>query len=169
MTPGPRLYWIREPFGRRLAVSARPAGHERLEAEVLGWRASGVDAVVSMMEADEAEELGLAAEGHLCRQNGITFVSCPIPDHGVPEDEAALRSAVDVALSLLAREKRVVVHCFAGMGRSPLFVACTLVGHGLEPDLAWDRIVSARGLQLPETDAQWQWVAEFADRHRGGR
>lgn len=166
MPRGPKLYWIREPFGRRLAVSARPQGYEELEEDVLGWRESGVGAVVSMMEPEEAEELGLAAEGEVCRQNGIEFISCPVSDHGVPDDFDSLLRGVDQALGLLGESKRVVAHCFAGIGRSPLFVACALVRHGLDVDLAWDRIIAARGLQLPDNDSQWQWVAEFADRAR---
>ena len=166
MARGPELFWIEEPFGRRLAVSRRPLGFEDLEDDVAAWRAAGLDVVVSMMEPVEAEELGLAAEGLVCLQHGIELISCPVPDHGVPRDADALLRSVDRVLRHLAAGRRVAAHCYAGMGRSPLFVASVLVRHGIDPDAAWERLIAARRLPLPDTDEQWQWVAELADRLR---
>lgn len=168
MAGGPRLFRIDEPFEGRLAVSQRPQGWDALEGDVIGWRDAGVDAVVSMMQPDEAEEFGLSAQELFCREHGVEMIRCPVSDHGIPEDREAVMAAVDRALALLSAGRSVAAHCFAGIGRSPLFVAAVLVRHGLEADVAWERINAARGLQLPETDAQWQWVAEFADSLRSG-
>ncbi len=162
MSAGPRLYRIAEPFGRRLAVSSRPQGWSELEDQVAWWKKSGVDVVVSLIEDDEAEELGLARQQETCADAGIELIRCPVPDHGIPEDREAILVAVDQVMAHLAGGRTVAAHCFAGIGRSPLFVASVLVRHGLDAGTAWDRITAARGHPLPDTDAQWQWVADLA-------
>ena len=80
MAGGPELFWIEAPFSGRLAVSRRPLGFEELEHEVAAWRASGLDVVVSMLEADEAAELGLSLQAEVCREHGIELIGCPVPD-----------------------------------------------------------------------------------------
>jgi protein tyrosine phosphatase (PTP) superfamily phosphohydrolase (DUF442 family) len=162
MLEGPKLYWLDTPFDRRLAVSTRPGGWEELEESAAGWRGSGLDVIVSMLEREEAEDMGLADQSEICRAAGLHYINCPVPDHGTPEDEGAVLAAVDEALAHLKQGKRVAAHCFAGIGRSPLFVACVLVRYGVPVDVAWNRLIVARGLRLPDTSAQQRWVSTFA-------
>ena len=55
----------------------------------------------------------------------------------------------------LAREFRrgeaIAVHCYAGIGRSALLLACILVSLGVEAEAAWAAISRARGFDVPET------------------
>ncbi len=162
MLEGPKLYWVDQPFEGRLAVSARPGGWEEMSESAAGWRTSGLDVIVSMLERDEADDLGLTEQAEICRAAGIHYINCPVPDHGTPEDEEAVLAAVDQALGHLNQGKRVAAHCFAGIGRSPLFVACVLVRHGVPVDVAWNRLNAARGMRLPDTLAQQRWVSNFA-------
>ena len=158
---GPQIYWIERPFDGRLAIVRRP-GDVDLERQIAAWRDAGLNLIVSMLEAAEAEELGLGLEELLCRQHGLDFISCPVPDHGLPEDARAVIACVDHVLAALRLGRRVAAHCFAGVGRSPLFVASVLVRHGLKPDEAWAGIMAARRVTVPDTDAQRQWVADLA-------
>lgn len=155
---GPRLFFVDQPFDARLAISERPMGFDDLDDDVAGWRASGIGAVVSMLESDEAEDLGLAHEGSLCISHGIDFISCPISDHGVPDDDAVVEAAARRALDHLTAGRRVAAHCFAGIGRSPLLTAAVLVLHGVPAGTAWEKLKRARGLRLPDTKAQLEWI-----------
>lgn len=140
----------------------RPRAGDWLEDEVAAWRNEGINAVVCLLETDEIDELGLRGEADLCRKAGITFVSFPIRDRGVPgsvPDTARLaRSIVD----RLHEGKAEAIHCRAGIGRSALIAACTLVLCGLDPDIALSRIADVRGVAVPDTDEQRQWVRDFA-------
>ena len=49
----------------------------------------------------------------------------------------------------------------AGVGRSSVIAACTLIGLGLQPEDALARIERARGMRVPDTDAQRRWVLSF--------
>jgi protein-tyrosine phosphatase len=124
--------------------------------------------VVSLLEPEEVAELGLQDEARLCRENTIAFVSFPIPDRGVPP---SWQAASDLArlLALQAGEGRTVaVHCRAGIGRSPVIAACALVQLGMNPDRAFEAIAKARGVAVPDTEHQREWVRTFADWLRSG-
>jgi protein-tyrosine phosphatase len=132
-----------------------------LEADVGEWKASGLDMVVSLLEPEEISELGLQQEAEFCRASGIEFVSFPIPDRGVPEAASdALRIASSIARGI-ANGRSIVIHCRAGIGRSSLIAACALICLGFEASDALALIKEARGLSVPDTDGQREWIEAF--------
>ena len=65
---------------------------------------------------------------------------------------------------LLKEERSLLLHCFAGMGRSVLLAACVMVLKGTHPEDACVRISDARGISgLPETEEQRDWIFDFAE------
>jgi protein-tyrosine phosphatase len=155
------IYWIDTPARGRLAIMARPRAGDWLTDEVDVWQRSGIDAVFSLLERDEIDELGLADEPDACVRHGIAFAAFPIPDRGVPQD---MREAVAIAQRIamdLEGGKCIAIHCRAGIGRSSLMAACALVCMGVLPDAAIDAIGTARGLSVPDTPAQHAWVRAF--------
>ncbi len=158
----PELYWIDRWSRGRLAIAPRPRSGDWLEDEIEAWRGLGVDVVVSLLTADEADELDLGKEGTLCEAKGIEFVSFPIPDRGVPASSRATRTLVNALDKALSQAKTVLVHCRQGIGRSPLVAACLLAVGGLTPQAAFERISASRGRPVPETAEQGEWVTVFA-------
>src|SRR5690349_10839669 len=73
------------PGPGRLATMAHPASGERLAPDLAHLRACGVDTLVSALTGRECGTLDLAREAELAYQAGLSFVSFPIPDRGVPE------------------------------------------------------------------------------------
>jgi hypothetical protein len=67
------------PPGR---IGVMPYPHPSAFAEL---KALGVDVVVSLLEAGEAQDVRLRDEGALCVGAGLEFLSLPICDHGVPD------------------------------------------------------------------------------------
>ena len=74
------VYWINNPHGVKLGVMSRPRGGDWLEGEILGLKSTGVGIVVSLLQDDEVAEFELDLEAGLCLENGIQYVSFPIPD-----------------------------------------------------------------------------------------
>jgi atypical dual specificity phosphatase len=64
-----------------------------------------------------------------CSRNGIEWVYYPIIDYGVPSDEEAFGELIDKALSAIAEGRGVCFHCYAGIGRTGMALACTLGKH----------------------------------------
>jgi hypothetical protein len=86
---------VREILDLKFALMPRPRGGEWLAEEILGWYAEGIRTVVSLLERDEAIELGLRDEEALCNSAGVNFISHPIPDRGVPGVRAGFSELVN--------------------------------------------------------------------------
>jgi len=157
----PTLFVIERAGPGRLATMACPRGGDWLGDEMAGLRAEGVDVLVSALTDSELAEIQLTAEPELATQAGLTYISFPIPDRGVPE-VAAATDLVGHLAKVLAAGQFVVVHCRAGIGRSSLTAAAVLVREEISPADAWERISAVRGLPVPDTEAQRAWLAGFA-------
>lgn len=154
----PDLFWIPGPWRGRLAVATRPRGGDWLEDEAAGWRRAGLDVVISLLENEEAAQLELAHEENIAKSNGVDFISFPIPDRGVPASMPAVLSLLKVIVEALEEGKGVAVHCRQGIGRSGLIAAGVLMSSGIGAEKAIESVSSARGLTVPETPAQLQWI-----------
>ncbi len=158
----PTLYWIEGPWKGRLAIAARPRGNDWLAEEVKGWRQSGVDVAASLLTSEEVEGFGLNEEAKFCRENGIAFITFPIPDRNVPKSYADALNFVRSLEKKLAGGKTVAVHCRQGLGRAAMISAGLLVLGGLDPEAAIHRVSSARACPVPETAEQSKWIARLA-------
>jgi protein-tyrosine phosphatase len=125
---------------------------------------AGVDVLVSMLQPDEAAELGLSEEAELCAAAGIQFWSFPIPDRETPPSTAAFAKFVEDLRVEVHAGRSVAVHCRASIGRSSLLLAALMTAEGYTPDDAFRRLTTARGLQVPDTPDQIQWIERFATR-----
>ncbi len=158
------LYWIDLPACGRLAIAARPRAGDWLADEVAGWRREGVDIVISLLESSEVAELDLRQEAELCRQEHLRFVSFPIADRAVPSSTNEAIALARSAAQWLGEGKGVVIHCRAGIGRAAMIAACVLVCLGADAGAAFATIAKARGVSVPDTDEQRQWVARLGER-----
>jgi protein-tyrosine phosphatase len=149
----------------RLAIVPRPRGNDWLENEVTQMKRAGVDVLVSMLQPDEATELGLSAEAKLCAAGGIQFRSFPIPDRETPPSTETFAKFVQELRVEVHAGRSVAVHCRASIGRSSLLLAALLTAEGYTADDAFRRLTTARGLQVPDTPDQIRWVERFAERH----
>lgn len=157
------LYWIEGPWRGRLAISPRPRGGDWLEHEIRAWSQSGINVAVSLLTLDEIRDLDLSEELELCRANNLSFVSFPIEDLGVPASREDALSLVTALERLLIEGQNILIHCRGGIGRSGLLAASLLVHSGIEPEAAIRRASAARGLSVPETPEQKQWVRKLAE------
>jgi len=159
----PQVHWIDLPIAGRLAIMARPCAGDWLDDEISGWRGEGIDIVVSLLEPEEVGELGLRGEADLCREKGMEFISFPILDRGVPVALRETAALAQVVATKIGEGKAVAVHCRAGIGRSSLIAACALVCLGFDWEAALDMIGKARGVTVPDTEGQRNWVKSFRD------
>ena len=51
-----------------------------------------------------------------------------------------------------------VVHCRAGIGRTGVVAAGILLHAAFEPEQAFARVSEVRGVDVPDTDEQYNWV-----------
>jgi len=155
-----RLYWINQFAEGNLAIMAAPRLDEQLESVVLAWKDEGVDVVVSLLEEFEIPNL-LDAERALCQEFGVEFFSFPLRDKTVPGNPDPFAAVARRLADRIIAGKSVAIHCRAGIGRSTTLAACVLILLGIDGAVALDMIAAARGLEVPETEAQRQWILGF--------
>jgi protein-tyrosine phosphatase len=114
--------------------------------------------VVSLLENDEAAQLDLAYEGTAVESAGLRFLSFPIPDRGVPPSTRQAPSLLANIAAALGQGQTVAVHCRQGIGRSGLIAAGLLVMSGMGVEKAIEAVSAARGLTIPETPDQLEWI-----------
>lgn len=155
----PTIYTVEQIGSSFLAVMARPTPGEWIEEEFAGIAAFGIDRVVSLLEPDEAEEMGLGEEKSLCEANRMEFLPYPLRDRGVPSSVAEFSQFTRRLYETIRGGAATVVHCRAGIGRTGMVAAGVLLRCGFEPEEAFAHIAKARGVSVPDTDQQRQWVA----------
>jgi protein-tyrosine phosphatase len=154
----PDLFWIPGPWPGRLAVSTRPRGGDWLEDESAGWRGAGLDVVVSLLEPDEAAQLGLENEGSVAESSGLRFIAYPIPDRGVPSSTPEALAFLRELIAELAAGRNVAIHCRQGVGRSGMVAVAALMMAGAGTRQSLEAVSHARGVAVPETASQRQWL-----------
>ena len=158
------MNWIVIEAAGGLAIMPRPRGGEWLADDIRALRSAGVDLLVSALEPEEEAFLELTEEAEMCERFGIAFERFPILDRSIPPLDKASIQFVEKLAELVADGRRVAIHCRMGIGRSGLLCASTLSVLGLEPQEAFWRTATARGLQVPDTREQWDWVYAFHQR-----
>lgn len=158
-----RILWVREIDPHRIAVTSCPPGDGDLAAHVAGWKAEGIDLVVSLQQLEERAKWGVLDEDRHCERRGIVFRSFPIADHDVPESVDAFAEFTRDMHREVISGKSMLVHCLAGIGRTGLLTSGVLFLLGVPRASIGDVLRRSRGFAMPETDEQRAWLGTFYD------
>jgi protein-tyrosine phosphatase len=150
-----------------LAIATCPRGGDWLTDDLECLALDGVDTLVSMLCIDEQIDLALENEGALCALHGLQYSSVPVTDLAPPPDSERFFEAVRDISSLLRAGQTVAVHCQQSTGRSGLFAVAVAVALGARLEQALDDVSAARGVRVPETQAQLDWLQENVGRLSG--
>jgi protein-tyrosine phosphatase len=155
------VLWIEEANPSRLAIVLRPRGDEGLQADLELVREAGIDVLVSLLTADDNEDLGLASEGKIAEQLGMKFIAYPILDRCTPSDLASFHALVANLRDQVRDGKRVGAHCRGCIGRATVLIASVMIALGWDASQALQKIERARGFPVPDTPEQLEWILHF--------
>jgi protein-tyrosine phosphatase len=141
-------WWIDEP---RLLGSANPSF-----ADLVALRAEGFSVVVSLLDEDEQRPYYDPARASAL---GYARYNIPIEDFGTPTVEQLLEFVRLVRG--LPEDRKIVVHCYAGIGRTGTFAAAYWIAKGLTVDEALNTVRLARP-EAVQTPRQRAVLDEFA-------
>lgn len=121
-------------------------------AEISRWSPS---TVLTLMETQELEGLGVGGLGQAVRDTGMRWLHAPIQDVDVPDARFETRWSL---LGHLLRQEllagcKVLVHCRGGRGRAGMIAARLLVEFGEDPEAAIAQVRAVRPGAI-ETRAQ---------------
>jgi protein-tyrosine phosphatase len=154
---------IELPFGLpgRIYRGRMPFSAKDPQGEIFPrMQALGISTVVVLAERDEY----LARSGRdlpaFYAENGLEVLHLPIPDFSVP-DLTSLDEAIRAVIQQAQAGKHVAVHCYAGYGRTGMFLACLarrVLGMSAEAAITWVRGYVPGSIEVEE---QLQIIQNF--------
>ena len=141
-----------------LAIMACPSVEVDAPASIQNVARLGIRQVVSLLEPTEARHLGLSDERLQVKACDMGFISFPIPDMGLPPSVEEFTQITQMLFTQVCAGFNTLVHCRAGIGRSGLLAAGVLLHTGMDAEKAFDYVSHMRGIRVPETLEQHQWL-----------
>ena len=124
------------------------------------FRQASVDTVVMLTEAGEDKLRSGLDLRKVYEENNMTVIHYPIVDFATPEDQTELKAVVSQVSQLVRQGNRIAVHCFAGQGRTGMFIALLgrqVLGLGGDEAIKWVR----EHFKAIETKAQEEIVRDY--------
>ena len=142
----------------KIQFGAMTGNWERdLRKDLMKIKESGYDVVVSLIEAEEFEELQVEGlRDGLVEELGMSWHWAPIADFSTPEQ--SVNTKLKEVLFFLEEGKSVFVHCKGGLGRAGLVSAWLLTHFGRTSYEAIREVREARSPSAIETKAQENWI-----------
>jgi atypical dual specificity phosphatase len=135
--PASKIKWL---IPGKLAKASTPD-----DADLMNWKSEGITSVVNLLETSFEDVL--RAE----KNAGFKVLHSPVDDFGAPELEQ-LKEVVSFINKDVSAGGKVLVHCFAGIGRTGTVLIAYLLNKGMEMSLAIEKVQSLGA--SPQSDKQ---------------
>jgi ADP-ribosyl-[dinitrogen reductase] hydrolase len=165
---GDWISWLRHPaFAGAIGLTRLPGILlSSLANDLAVIRASGATCLVTLTEARELRWAGRGDFAAEVERAALVWHHLPIRDFGVPDArfEAEWQAVGPELRDRLEQGERLVIHCYAGLGRTGLITARLLIEFGEDPDRAIALVRSARrgSIQTAEQETYLRAVAGAA-------
>ncbi|KAL7876812.1 hypothetical protein SRHO_G00034550 [Serrasalmus rhombeus] len=136
-----------------------------LEKDVGDLCAEGVEGRLRVLHACGAGAVSSAVSVERYTERGLVVHHLPFPDGGAPEMPQCCHILEELQLSL-QNQRRTVIHCYGGLGRSGLIAACLLLhlSVSMTPSKAIDILRELRGSGAIQTVKQYNFLHEFREK-----
>ena len=131
-----------------------------LENLLIEYKQRRVKLVVTLLDFNEIEDLGIISFSTFLMDNGFNWIHCPIRDRSTCSDQKRIRTLLQDIKEVLKPSNSVLIHCHAGLGRTGLLAATFLVSMGLPAESAIKTIRETRPGSI-ETIEQERYVKEW--------
>ena len=131
----------------------------RLYFDLQRIRRWGAHGVVTLLEEQELKRMGLQRLPRLIKGANLWWKYLPIEDRAAPDDwfEEEWESQGARLREQLLQGERIIIHCFAGLGRTGMIAARILVECGMDPKRAIATVRHTQPARI-QTRAQYHFV-----------
>jgi len=136
-----------------LAGMARPGKIDSLNEDLDYLQKLGIKAIISLTET--------AINQEAVKNYGFHYMHIPVDDFTAPSLNQVLKCMEFIDMMNQAN-KAVVIHCFAGYGRTGTMLACYLVKQGENAIKAIERVRNKRPLSI-QVKSQVEKIFEYED------
>ncbi|XP_054894592.1 cyclin-dependent kinase inhibitor 3 [Poeciliopsis prolifica] len=141
-----------------------------LQRDVDELKNQGVQNVFVFLSRGELSKYRVPSLLEVYNEHGFTVHHTPLPDGDVPELEQCCQ-ILDQLQVCLEKNRKTVVHCYEGLGRSALIAACLLLH--LSPTMTADKAIEIlkehRGGGAIQTVKQYNFLHEFKEKYAAYR
>ncbi|KAK9534022.1 hypothetical protein VZT92_009097 [Zoarces viviparus] len=137
-----------------------------LDRDVEELQNQGVQEVFVFCTRGELSKYRVSSLLEVYRQRGFTVHHAPFSDGDAPELEQCCQILEELRLSL-ENNRRTVIHCYGGLGRSGLIAACLLLqlSHTMTANKAIEILREHRGGGAIQTVKQYNFLHEFREKY----
>lgn len=138
-----------------------------LQKDVEEMQSQGVQDVFVFCTRGELNKYRVPSLLEVYQQKGFTVHHTPFPDGDTP-DLGQCCHILDQLQHNLDHDRRTVIHCYGGLGRSALIAACLLLQLSLTmtANKAIEILREHRGGGAIQTVKQYNFLHEFRDKYR---
>jgi protein-tyrosine phosphatase len=164
--PDPNTYWV---IPGKLLAGEYPGARDPEEARgrLRKFLGAGFRHFIDLTEAGELEPYAELLDKE--EDSGTRYQRIPIGDVSVPEQPKTMAAIIATIDRGMAEGGVTYVHCWGGVGRTGVAVACWLQEQGRTPEEALAELAekwrscakSVRKPSSPETAEQVRWVKEW--------
>jgi protein-tyrosine phosphatase len=145
----------------KLYLHSMPGRYEKLSRSFQEIRSLSIDQIISLVSFEETEQKSpFYAEAIKSNDMPCEYFAYPITDAGIPDDHHDFARFVEDAAGRLQENKRLLIHCSGGIGRTGTMACCILIAMGLSEDDAEAAVRKA--VARPETVDQRSFVHWYA-------
>jgi protein-tyrosine phosphatase len=158
LTPFKISRLVLDPRGA-IALSRMPGSVTRIEDDVAEIVALNCACVLTLAPHEELMRHGADLLSSLLMNEGIEWHHFPIVDYATPlpsQDQAWIELSERLH-DHLNNNRTILVHCYAGVGRSGMIALRLLVEKGINPEEAFKQIRQVRPGAV-ERPAQYEWA-----------
>lgn len=148
--------------GKRGSSQYGPEWARDLDTDLRVIAAWGTKHLITAMETNEMDQLGVRDMGETARRFGLHWTQVPITDGDVPDHrfDTIWPNLVKSVTRDLLLGNRTVIHCRGGLGRTGLLSCLVLIELGSSPGNALQLVRTARPGTV-ETQAQQNFVLNY--------
>ena len=150
------LYEVAEIGKGKLFIMPKPS-YWVIDRDMRYYNSMSIDKIVSLLEYEEADNVGLTDEQYECENVGIEFEQYPIRDGDIPKMKQ-FTVFVKKIYNEIVLGKYIAVHCWGGIGRSGVLTCSILKHSGYKVDDAVELVSEKREYPVPETGEQYNFL-----------